>query len=303
LFALDHAAALSKMTVAECWQSSERLASIFEHAVRHYNPDLIVLHGDDYIEAESLGVTLDWDNGGQPIPTAFPTLKQVSSQGLTGSGRIDMLLEAAKYLQQIFPSKPLFFTLRDPFSLAALTMGLEQFLTQLIENRQEVSDWIGLTERHQQHLVTKIRAADFELIVGSPFACCGIINRDQFEQFVFPSLKRILDRVSAEGGFRAFHWCGMLNDYNVLFPELRLDLLSFERLPDAIWSEMPGTLPMGGISASGLASTDPEVTKRALLEATASLPRPFILSPSCFVPAALKPDVLNRLFAEFDDFE
>ena len=286
MIAADHLAILLNQPLDKVCQNGSLLAEGLLNARSYYNSDFIIVFSDIAVEAEALGVKLEFSEKRNPHVISQVNPGDVKIIDMPKAGRIPELFKAARICrQELEEEMPVFFSIKDPFSLAALVMGSEDFLRSLLEAPDIARNLIEICCRNQLILIDAICSEGFIPMVGAPIASGSLIGATWFRNFVQQYLARLFDRAQANGSFRCMHICGEVGLLAEPLSELNPDILSFEEWFPAMWERLPNTIPMGYVPTDLFAKGTEDSVRRASLDCIKSLPQPFILSTACDIPA------------------
>jgi len=296
MIAADHLARLLDRPLDAVCKSGALLAEGLLTAEELYRSDLLIVFSDISVEAEAMGVEVEYSRDRNPHITTQLVPRDVRITDMSNSGRIPELLRAAEICRKELDAYfPIFFSIKDPFSLAALVMGSEAFLIALLEEPQVVSKLLDVCCESQQSLVEVICAEGYIPLVGAPISSGSLIGPDWFREFAQPYLDKIFTRIREAGTPCCMHICGEVNPLMEQLPALNLDMLSFEEWCSALWEKMPDTVPMGYVPTDLFARGSVEAIQRATLECLINLPKPFVLSTACDLPANADPKLVQRM--------
>ncbi len=300
MIAGDHLAYLADRSISDVVRNGELLAEGVIHAKKLYNPDMVIIFADIAVEAEALGVELEFSVNRNPHPVKLPDLSSVKVIDLPSAGRIPELLKAARLCRKAFGDDyPIFYSMKDPFSLAALIMGSEVFLIALLEDPDTALSLINTCVENIIKLAEKACQEGFIPLVGTPIASGSLIGPKWFDRFVESALLAVFDRISELHLPRCMHICGEVSPLVDQLPRLDLDLLSIEEWCPDLWAKMPDTIPMGYVPTELFVKSAQETMITAVRSCLATMPEPLILSTACDLPANADPELV-KCFMETD---
>ena len=296
MIAADHLAILLNQPLGEVCRSGQWLAEGLLKAQELYRSDFIIVFSDVAVEAEAIGVKLEYSPDRNPQTVQHLQPHQLKPIDIVSSGRVPDLFWAARICREKLGGDfPIFFSLKDPFSLAALTIGTEAFLEKLIMDRSLAADMIEVCCRTQLSLVEAIISEGFIPLVGAPIASGGLIGQTNFRRFAAPYQCRLFDRAEQLGSFRCLHICGEIGMLAGEMASLKLHLLSFEDWHASMWEKMPQTVPMGFVSTDLFVHGDKETVANSTAQCKKVLPEPFVLSSGCDLPARARPELVQTM--------
>ena len=296
LMAADHLAFLLNRPVNRVGSDGSLMAEGLLAAQSLYRSDFVVVFADVYVEAEALGARLEYYPDRNPQPTSYLMPERVEFTDITERGRVPELLRAADICRAELGSDfPVFYSLKDPFSLAALVVGPERFLDALLSELQMADSLLRTCLAVQVGLMEVVCSRGFIPLVGAPFASGSLLGPDLFRRFVLPNLLLLFDVITKRGSFRCLHLCGKIGNLSEVLPELNLDLLSFEEFVPAMWERMPETIPMGFVPTELFAGKDVLKVEQSVDACLAVMPRPALLASACDLPANANPDLVKAM--------
>ncbi len=294
MIAADHLANLLDRPLDQVCKDGRLLAEGLLTAHQLYKSDLLIVFSDVMVEAEACGVKLEYSTQRNPHPVSQLEPNAVRQIDLTSAGRIPAMLQAARICRKSLDEKfPIFFSMKDPFSLAALVIGVERFFTALLEAPKLVHQLMNICCKSQLSLIDAVCSEGYIPFIGAPISSGGLIGTDWFGRFAQPYIKLILDRIHEHNTLCCMHICGEVSPLANLLPSLNLDMLSFEEWHAPMWEQMPNTIPMGYVPTDLFVHGTTDSVREATLKCLNSLPQPSILSTACDLPANASPDLVK----------
>jgi [methyl-Co(III) methanol-specific corrinoid protein]:coenzyme M methyltransferase len=241
------------------------------------------------IEAELLGSQIDLGTlACEPKITheTFPNVSQVEFRDvstLAHSGRMQVVVDAARRIAEAKPELPLIASLTGPVSTAASIVDPMTFYKELRKNpdgAHRVLDYVTqvLTAFAERLLIEgKVTA----VAVGDPSATGEILGPAMFEQYAVRYLNQLADRVHALGAPFIVHICGDLKRVRHLLPTLHCDAISTDAMISLakLKADFPQLTTMGNLSTFALQWGTPDkiaTMARDLVDSGVD-----ILSPAC----------------------
>ncbi len=296
MIAADHLAQLLDQPLGDVCRNGRLLADGFLKAQKLYQSNFIIVFSDVSVEPEAMDVKLEYSVDGNPQPIQHVDDSSVKHVDMAAAGRIPQLFEAAALCRAgLDPNLPIFFSMKDPFSLAAMVIGTELFLEKLLTEPEAVTDLLDICTNNQSYLSESIIQAGYIPFVGAPIASGGLIGANYFRRFAAPYLIALFDKISGLGSFRCLHICGEIGMLTDELANLKLDVLSFEDWHDNMFADMPDTIPMGYISTNLFIRSDEETVQDAARQCLETLPEPCILSTGCDLPANADPNLVSAM--------
>lgn len=255
------------------------------------------------VEAELLGSRIDHGTLACEPKIArevFPTIGDViyADVGkLAQSGRMNVVVDAARRIAAANPDVPVVASLTGPISTAASIVDPMTFYKSLRkdpEGAHRVLDYVTrlLTAFAKRLLVERGASV---IAVGDPSATGEILGPVMFEQFAVRYLNQFVDNVHAFGFPVIIHICGDLKRVRHLLPMLRCDALSTDAMVNlvALKAEFPQVTTMGNLSTYSLQWLAPEKIGSVTRNLVAS--GIDIISPACGLSTSTKLDSIRAM--------
>jgi uroporphyrinogen-III decarboxylase len=296
MIAADHLAVLMREPLGNVCRNGQLLAEGLLRAQKLYHTDFILVFADVSVEPEAMGVKLEYFAESNPQPVLHLDADELKQIPMETAGRIPELFEAARLCRAALGGNyPIFFSMKDPFSLAAMTIGTEAFLEKLITAPQVAVEILEVCTTNQLELIKAILASDYIPFIGAPIASGGLIGANYFKRFVSPYLMRLLDYAGQSGSFRCLHICGEIGMLTDELLELNLDVLSFEDYHHTMWNRLSETIPMGFVPTEFFLRRNADHLQPAVKRCREVLPEPFILSSGCDLPAKSDSELVQKM--------
>jgi uroporphyrinogen decarboxylase len=195
----EHAAKLIGKTPWEVSRSKELMVRGHKAAFDLYRHTPVVVGIDIYnLEAEAFGsVIAEPDGAGIPAPEKHlcdevqDILKLTDFDPAT-SGRLAMVIEAARELKELLPDAVVKVPVSGPFSLASNLCGLENLLCDCMTDPEVVQEALEKLTQNQLRFVEAIHAAGIEPTFFESAATPPLVPPHMFETMVLPFLKRVI---------------------------------------------------------------------------------------------------------------
>jgi len=300
--ASDYLARFSRRPVGELCRNGDALAEALLAFHRRFQPDLLVLFSDVYIEAEALGLKLEFSDVENPTPLQTVAPTNLRPREVISAGRTPELLRAADRLRrELGGDFPILYSLKDPFSLAALTVGTDLFLQMLVTDPGAVDDIIAITTACQKEYIRTAALQGFIPFIGAPMASGSMIGPRWFRRFAASGLEALFNVAVDAGQPRSLHLCGEIAALEAELRSLNLDLISFEDWAPGLFTG-GGTTPMGWVPTPLLRSNAPlEPLRAAISDCLAGMPDGGILCSACDLPPDAGEAQIDLLLADDSD--
>ncbi|NQS98893.1 MAG: hypothetical protein HQ591_10600 [candidate division Zixibacteria bacterium] len=295
MIAADHLAFLLGKPLDEVCRDGKLLAEGILRAQELYQSDMVIVFADVAVEAEAMGVELEYFSKGNPQPIRHLRPDEIKRADIASSGRLPELFRAAVICRKKLGSGfTIFFSMKDSLSLTAMVMGTEDFLTLFISDPDEALRLLKISCENQLELVATIIRAGFIPLVGAPIASGGLIGGRYFEKFAEPFIEKLFALAREMGSFACLHICGSVVELMERLAILKPDLLSIEDAKAvSMWGMLPDTIPMGYVSTDLFVYGDAFSLKKAADECLRTLPEPFVLSAGCDLPMKADPNLVK----------
>jgi len=302
-FAGCHAAALIGVSADRYLRSSELIVQAVGQVIECYQPDGVPVIFDLQLEAEVLGCELLWAPENPPSVISHPLAEGRELSALTipeaGSGRIRIVLDAARELRQNHSDVALYGLITGPFTLALHLLG-----TQIFMEMYDDPDRVSRIMRFSQDIA--IRMAGFYIDAGCDVIAVvdpmtSQIGPQQFRQFVAPYITPVFDFIRSRAAASSFFVCGHAQQNITAMSACRPDNISVdENIPLAFVRDecLPHGVSFGGnipLTTVLLLGT-PEDAQRSAVDCMEIGGRSgFILAPGCDLPYATPPANLKAV--------
>jgi uroporphyrinogen decarboxylase len=299
MVAADHLAELLGKPLSQVNRSGKLLAEGFLKAQKLYSSDFIIIFADVYVEAEAMGVKLQYfeDKNPQIIETMdYETIEPVEIAVKGGAQELLFSAEACK--GKMGDDFTIFVSMKDPFSLAAMIIGVERFLGDLVFQPEKARSAIKICEDTQQDYLSAIINKGFIPLIGAPIASGSILGEKHFRDFALKPILNLFTSIKLFRSYRCMHICGSLKEIVNPLAELGLDILSFEDYIPELWEKAPTILPMGNVPTELFLGDDAEPVIQARDRCYKEFPIPFILSTACDLPAKANPKLVQAMMSD-----
>jgi [methyl-Co(III) methanol-specific corrinoid protein]:coenzyme M methyltransferase len=215
----------------------------------------------------------------------FPTVRDVTFSNvdlLAHSGRMNVVVDAARLISTENPDVPVIASLTGPISTAASIVDPLSFYKALRkdpEGAHQVLDYVTrLLSAFAKRLLEQGATA---IAIGDPSATGEILGPAMFEKFAVRYINQLADDVHALGYPLILHICGDMKRVSHCLPLLRCDALSTDAMVNlvALKNEYPQITTMGNLSTYALEWNDPEKIEAVTRNLVASGIN--IISPAC----------------------
>lgn len=316
LTVLSHPSRVIGVTISEMRKNPEIAAKAVIQTSRTYETDCVYIYQDyglllgdikgikiripgdspPSIEDYRLRNMKTWDDF---VPPEFPDVSNPPDN-------LKILLEGTRLTcdqsgDDIFTC----FCVAGPFTLAALLRGVENLCMDIYDNPEGVKELINACTTFSLHtLIAGIEQGATMASIADPTASPNVISPAQFENFVKPSMKSLIDGLCASFPNMKIpvrlHICGDTTRIHHHMIETGADILSLDQavnLKTAKESTYQRVCLMGNVDPSRLYQGTPaeieEISKRCIEDAKEG--GGFILASGCEIPPDCPLDNLKML--------
>jgi len=294
MIAADHLANLMGKRVIDVCRDGEILAEGILKSQRLYGSDFVIVFADVSVEAEALGLKLQYYDHANPSSVQHLKPGDIHPVDITTSGRVpEILLAAGRCRKNLGPHFPIFYSMKDPFSLAGLVIGPEIFLEMLISQPDDAIELIQICTLMQKQLLVKAIEESYIPLIGAPLASGSLIGQNYFSKFVKPFLLELYAEVDRMNSARCLHLCGRTDQLTDEILGLKLDLFSFEYFDPEYWARNDHTIAMGFVPTEHFLDRNSNKLAASIRSCQAVLPEPYVLSSACDLPAKADPELVK----------
>jgi len=192
--------------------SPEDMIKCWVEAVETYDYDWILLHPDDYIELEPLGVETTADKKIPPSPVKelsadYDTLSSLQLPDAQSAGRMPHHLAGLQGIKEAMDDTVCVAgRVAAPFSSVCLLYGVEEALMLMMTDPQLFSDTAEfMAELMIYWAQEQIKAGADALWVGDCVASSGFLSPDHYEKFALPGAGWVCDAIKDAGAWAIYH--------------------------------------------------------------------------------------------------
>jgi MtaA/CmuA family methyltransferase len=204
-----HGGALLGVDAASYLSSADHIAEGTLKAIEVYEPDGIPIFFDLSVEAEALGCSLQWAKENPPAVQSHVLdhkklleLPKIDER----SGRIPLILEALRRVQQAAPDIALYGLITGPFTLALHLKGTNIFM-DMYDRPEEVHKLLAFCTQAAKQMADLYIDANCDIIsIVDPMT--SQISPDTFQTFVSPYAGDFFRHVRQKQKPSSFFVCG-----------------------------------------------------------------------------------------------
>ena len=193
-------------------RSPQDMVKCWVQATERFDYDWILLHPDDYIEFEPLGVKTQGAAKTPPAPVQHPPASAETLRGLKipdahSAGRMPCHLDGLRGLKEAMGEAVcLTGRVAAPFSSAALLYGVEHAIMLMMTDPQLFEATANFCADLMVYWADEqIRAGAHAIWVGDCVASSGFLSPTHYEEFALPGAKKVCDAVKDAGAWAIYH--------------------------------------------------------------------------------------------------
>jgi MtaA/CmuA family methyltransferase len=198
------------------WRSDPRvMVRVAAGAVRMFDYDVFMLHPDDLVEYEEVGIGITDEEDLPPavsryLPPTAETLRGLKERGPTQPethGRLARHLEGLRAIKAELGSDVcLTGRIAAPFSTLALILGIEGTLILMLEDPGLLEGFMELFLEYNQGIAAlQLQAGADAIWLGDCVATSNFISVEQFERFAAGPAAESSRRIRNAGGIVFYH--------------------------------------------------------------------------------------------------
>ncbi|HHU63430.1 MAG TPA: uroporphyrinogen decarboxylase [Clostridiales bacterium] len=294
-----HSGLLINKAADEVLSNTDLLVQAQLKAAKLYKADGIPVTFDLQIEAEALGCNLKWEKYNPPAVVDH-ILDKVTIDDLVipnlETGRIPMVMEAARRLRKELPDTAIYGLITGPFTLALHLMGSNLFIN-MYDDPDGLKELLSFCKDVGKVMIDGYIQAGCDVIaVVDPMT--SQISPIQFLEFVTPECTALFEHVRRQGRLSSFFVCGHALKNLEVMCDCRPDNVSVdENIPLDLVKEI---CLQKGVSFGGnlrlttaLLNGTPELNAVHAYEClTIGGNTGYIMSPGCDIPYNVPPENL-----------
>lgn len=193
-------------------ESPEDMVKCWVQAVETFDYDWILLHPDDYIELEPLGIETVTEPRIPPSPVrelkaSQETLKRLRIPDAQRDGRMPHHLAGIQGIKEAMgDSVAVGGRIAAPFSAVSLAYGPQEALMLMMTDPGLFNDSADfMTDLMVYWAQEQIKAGSDFIWVGDCVASSGFLSPAHFEEFAAPCAKRVCDAIKDAGAWAIYH--------------------------------------------------------------------------------------------------
>jgi len=201
-----------KYTYEEVCQDGEKMAEVWSAAIKEFDYDWAWLQVDDCFEFEPLGVgcvgsgnilraTKDY------LPATHETLKNLPTVDPDSDGRMPEKLKALRLLREEFGDTVLVVgNIAAPYSSVGLMWGLEETMILGLTDPKLLAEACEyFVDLQYRNIKAQYQAGAHAVWIGDCNAFSGLLSLEQYNNFAFPSCKKLVEKAKQLGVITYLH--------------------------------------------------------------------------------------------------
>jgi uroporphyrinogen decarboxylase len=272
-----------------------------------FQPDSLVIFNDIYLEAEAVGMELEFpeDDISRPKGVLLEDKSKLSGLRVPDpkkEGRIPYYFEVcqriAEQVQEIVPVGPGHC---GPWNLAMHLRGVEKLLIDTMQDPEFVHDLMKFTTNVVQVMGDAMIEAGFGPSIAEACASCTLISPQIYRDFIKPYHKELLDYFRAKRAPVPIHVCGFIDPIMEDMISAGFNFISIDA-PSSLdrMVELSGgrVIIMGNVQTSLFTLGSHEEMEKAARNCidTAAADNHFILCSGCEIPRDSTMEVIEYFF-------
>lgn len=298
----NHAARVLGVKVSEYNRDGGLMGRAHVAAWEKYGHDLIWLFSTTFTVAEAMGTQMYFpeDDAPQvdvPVCQSPHDVHKVKVADPRRDGRLPVYLEAVRHcVEQVGNQVLVGCVFGAPLTTAVGLRGTEDLIRDTYRNPALVEELLRLAMESALRMLDAVVDAGGIPVLVEPVGSGSMISPAQFQQFVLPYLRPIVDRAHERGVPVVLHICGKTDMTVDLMAESGADILSVDKIDMVAAHRKVGDrcILLGNVKSPEimLKGTPEQVDAeaRALITNLAGRGRGFVLSSGCEIPLATPPE-------------
>jgi MtaA/CmuA family methyltransferase len=263
-----------------------------------FHPDAIWLSADTWVTAQAMGAAVAFPGPqqplagtGQPCVQSAADIDRIPPPDPQSQGRLPIMLEAMRYLHEALGKDVFIVACFDqyPFSLACALMGIQQVMTQVMDDRFLIEAMMEKCSEYAVAYAIALAEAGADMLSGGD-SPAGLIGPRLYRNVALPYEKRVIGELKSRLSTPvSLHICGNATPLLADMASSGADVLELDHAVDmasacqtlgpevAIW----GNLDPVSLLARGSVEQVRSATDALLQTVEACGHRRFVLSSGC----------------------
>lgn len=180
---------------------------------KKYDTGFAIIHGDDWMEVEELGVKTVMPENESPYPVKYPItsskqkINNLSIPNYNKKGRLQIRINAIKEIKAKLKDEiAIIAHVNAPFSMACMLLGLENAMVLIYDNKNFFTKVMDFSLKNAIECVRcQINAGANIIWVGDTFASSWLLSFEHFKDLALPYQKKIIEYIQNLGVFTIIH--------------------------------------------------------------------------------------------------
>lgn len=179
----------------------------YEH-IRKYDMDYAIIHGDDWMEVEEMGVRTILPDNEAPAPVYHPIrpsqpMRNITIPDYKKGGRLQVRIEAIRALRDTFNNDVMIIGhVNAPFTMASYLLGIQDALLLPYDNPDFLVEIMEIGLKNGIECArAQVEAGAHMVWVGDDMASSWTISLEHFRRFALPYQKRIIESIHRYGAY------------------------------------------------------------------------------------------------------
>jgi len=296
-------ARLAGHELKSCLKSPDQHIEALETLVTHFSPDALFPIMDLTLEAEALGLAVEFPRDEAPSVAEHPISSLEDLNNLWppdpwNSGRLPFFLEVAERMKDISSAMTGAYVI-GPFTLAAELAGAEDFAMRAITDPDFVHAMLRFSCDAVSGYAGLLAERTEAVVILEPTSV--MLSPDHFSIFINPALTRLTGIIRDCGAYPVLHVCGDSTHLLERMADSGADGFSLDSqvdLAQAATKILPNQVLMGNIASVEvmleMKAGEVEKACRRLLGEMRDVPN-FVLSSGCDLPIDTPEDNIEVL--------
>lgn len=291
----EHSCRLAGVKVSDYHRSVDVMVEVEIKCFRKYRTDSSGVGPGLLGIPEAMGTKLSYPDYNSPY-VEEPAIKDWSSFNLISKadpykdGRLPLFLEALKKLEdEIGDEVSLGSFIGGPITMAAALRGTENFLRDLIKNKEMAHKLLQLVTESGICYIDAVSKLGYPVGIADPVASLSVISKGLFREFAYPYITQLVEHIIEKcGAPPMLHICGKTSMVWSDMVETGAGIISIDNIEDLAKAKeeigkrvcLHGNIPPIDVFMKGSTLDVKEAVKDCLRKAYDS-PGGYILAPGC----------------------
>lgn len=198
--AVHYCAGLAGVSLRDYTLNAQCLAESVVRYYERFRPDAVWLSADTWVTAEAMGAKVAFPGPGQPLAgtgeacvRSAADIDRIPPPDPVTQGRCPLMLEALRLVRKAVGDEAFVVACFDqyPFSLACALMGIEQVITQIVDDRAMVEALMDRCSDYSAAYALALAEAGADMLSGGD-SPAGLIGPRMYREVALPYEKRVI---------------------------------------------------------------------------------------------------------------